>query len=45
MTSRPQVSDDEIPLAPVSSGHADVNGLKLHHKIYGQGEPHMRSYS
>jgi pimeloyl-ACP methyl ester carboxylesterase len=26
-------------LAPVSSGYADVNGLKLYHEIYGQGEP------
>jgi pimeloyl-ACP methyl ester carboxylesterase len=23
----------------VSSGHADVNGIKLYHEIYGQGEP------
>jgi len=27
------------PLRPVSSGHADVNGIKLYHEIYGQGEP------
>ena len=27
------------PLAPVSSGYADVNGIKLYHEIYGQGEP------
>jgi hypothetical protein len=27
------------PLAPVSSGYADVNGIKLCHEIYGQGEP------
>ena len=26
-------------LAPVSSGYADVNGIKLYHEIYGQGEP------
>jgi pimeloyl-ACP methyl ester carboxylesterase len=26
-------------LAPVSSGYADVNGIKLYHDIYGQGEP------
>ena len=25
--------------APVSSGYADVNGIKLYHEIYGQGEP------
>src|SRR5438128_5874272 len=29
------------PLAPVSSGYADVNGIKLYHEIYGQGEPLM----
>ncbi|HEV8636615.1 MAG TPA: alpha/beta fold hydrolase, partial [Chloroflexota bacterium] len=23
----------------VSTGHADVNGIKLYHEIYGQGEP------
>jgi len=27
------------PVAPVFSGYADVNGLKLYHEIYGQGEP------
>src|SRR5438105_5244633 len=27
------------PNVPVSSGHADVNGIKLYHEIYGQGEP------
>jgi pimeloyl-ACP methyl ester carboxylesterase len=32
-TSAPQ------PLTPVSSGYADVNGIKLYHEIYGQGEP------
>jgi pimeloyl-ACP methyl ester carboxylesterase len=26
-------------LAPVSTGYADVNGIKLYHEIYGQGEP------
>ena len=26
-------------LAPISSGYADVNGIKLYHEIYGQGEP------
>src|SRR5260370_4277518 len=25
--------------APVSSGYADVNGSKLYHEIYGQGDP------
>lgn len=24
-----------------SSGYADVNGIKLYHEIYGQGEPLM----
>jgi hypothetical protein len=24
---------------PVSSGYADVNGIKLCHEVYGQGEP------
>ncbi len=27
------------PLAPASSGLADVNGIRLYHEIYGQGEP------
>src|SRR5438270_5679098 len=27
------------PLAPASSGYADVNGIKLYHEIHGQGEP------
>lgn len=26
-------------LAPASSGHADVNGIKLYHEVYGQGQP------
>jgi pimeloyl-ACP methyl ester carboxylesterase len=26
-------------LAPSSTGFADVNGIKLYHEIYGQGEP------
>ncbi len=26
-------------LAPVSSGYAEVNGIKLYHEIYGQGAP------
>src|ERR1700731_1910485 len=26
-------------MKPVSSGCADVNGIKLYHEIYGQGEP------
>ncbi len=27
------------PLTPVSSGYADVNGIKLCHEVYGEGEP------
>src|SRR5213594_3006983 len=27
------------PLAPGFSGYVDVNGIKLYHEIYGQGEP------
>jgi pimeloyl-ACP methyl ester carboxylesterase len=26
-------------MKPVSSGYADVNGIKLYHEIYGKGEP------
>ena len=26
-------------MKPVSSGYADVNGIKLYHEIYGRGEP------
>src|SRR5207245_2155137 len=26
-------------MKPTSSGYADVNGIKLYHEIYGQGEP------
>src|SRR5438552_6161296 len=28
-------------MKPMSSGYADVNGIKLYHEIYGQGEPLM----
>src|SRR5687768_4117253 len=27
------------PLTAVSSGHAEVNGIRLYHEVYGQGEP------
>src|ERR1700749_3309754 len=27
------------PPTPASSGYADVNGIKLYHEVYGQGEP------
>src|SRR2546429_558240 len=26
-------------MKPMSGGYADVNGIKLYHEIYGQGEP------
>src|SRR5438094_7897628 len=26
-------------MKPVGSGYADVNGIRLYHEIYGQGEP------
>ena len=26
-------------MTPVSSGYADVNGIRLYHEVYGQGEP------
>ncbi len=29
----------EVEMKPVSSGYADVNGIKLYHEIYGEGEP------
>ena len=29
----------EAKMKPTSSGYADVNGIKLYHEIYGQGEP------
>ena len=28
-------------MKPTSSGYADVNGIKLYHEIYGEGEPLM----
>jgi pimeloyl-ACP methyl ester carboxylesterase len=31
----------EMRMKPVTSGYADVNGIKLYHEIYGQGEPVM----
>ena len=26
-------------MEPVSTGYADVNGIKLYHEVHGQGEP------
>lgn len=34
-----ETSSAAAPPAPVSSGYADVNGIKLYHEVYGQGEP------
>src|SRR5258705_8745589 len=30
---------EEAKMKPASGGYADVNGIKLYHEIYGQGEP------
>ena len=35
----PHATTETSALAPGSSGYADVNGIKLYHEIYGQGEP------
>lgn len=32
-------TSSSTPPTPVSSGYADVNGIKLYHEVYGQGEP------
>jgi pimeloyl-ACP methyl ester carboxylesterase len=32
-------TSSRTPIAPGSSGYADVNGIKLYHEIYGQGDP------
>jgi hypothetical protein len=29
----------EAEIKPVSSGYADVKGIRLYHEVYGQGEP------
>ena len=29
----------EAEMKPTKSGYADVNGIKLYHEIYGEGEP------
>ena len=28
----------EVEMKPISSGYADVSGIKLYHEIYGEGE-------
>lgn len=41
-TAMPQATSEtsaSAPPTPVSSGYADVNGIKLYHEVYGQGEP------
>lgn len=32
-------TSSRAPLTPVSSGYADVEGIKLYHEVYGRGEP------
>ncbi|HEY5060528.1 MAG TPA: alpha/beta hydrolase [Gemmatimonadaceae bacterium] len=32
-------TSQRTPLAPVASGYAAVNGIKLYHEIYGKGDP------
>src|SRR5438445_5126584 len=39
MTQTTTETSARTPLAPVSSGYADVNGIKIYHEIYGEGEP------
>jgi len=39
MPQAPMQTSAHARLAPVASGYADVNGIKLYHEIYGQGEP------
>src|SRR6267143_1575487 len=42
LTAMPQAATEtsaRTPLAPASAGYADVNGIKLYHEIYGEGEP------
>ena len=29
----------EAEMKPTSNGYADVNGIKLYHEVYGEGEP------
>jgi pimeloyl-ACP methyl ester carboxylesterase len=35
----PEQKGDSKAMRPVSSGYVDVNGIKLYHEIYGEGEP------
>src|SRR5258708_4015200 len=41
--SQPTTKTSAAPLAPLSSGYADVNGIKVYHEVYGevhgQGDP------
>jgi pimeloyl-ACP methyl ester carboxylesterase len=38
-TSEAVTATGEVEMKPMSSGYADVNGIKLYHEIYGKGEP------
>jgi pimeloyl-ACP methyl ester carboxylesterase len=31
--------ETQTALAPVKSGYAEINGIRMYHEIYGQGEP------
>ena len=35
--SQPTTKTSAAPLAPLSSGYADVNGIKVYHEVYGEG--------
>jgi pimeloyl-ACP methyl ester carboxylesterase len=37
--TNPEQKGDSKAMQPVSSGYVDVNGIKLYHEIYGEGEP------
>jgi pimeloyl-ACP methyl ester carboxylesterase len=39
MRKSEQTGGDATAMRPVSSGYADVNGIRLYHEIYGAGEP------
>ena len=32
-------SEGTLEMKPTSSGYSDVNGIKLYHETYGNGEP------
>ena len=37
--NRDSASAEGKPIQPVSSGYADVNGLKMYYEVYGEGKP------